>query len=137
MKKIKIILILILVSALSLIIIENWSFFSTKHSISVFFKFNAFDKFINLFDYELPAIANGLYLLGCFLVGYLVASFSGLMTKFKANKIVKNLNSTVASQQEKLSSLRSEVEFLQRNSARPSPKQENESAEPEKELVQE
>ncbi|MBU1169859.1 MAG: hypothetical protein KKD44_09890 [Proteobacteria bacterium] len=112
MKKFKIAFFFLLIAALGIMIKGNWIFFSTKHALVV----NLIYKV-----YEIPAIENGLYLLGFFLSGYLIASFSGLMARFHAKKKIDTLKNTVSSQMEKLSSLNKEVEFLKRNHVRPTP----------------
>lgn len=111
MKKFKIAFFFLLLAAMGIMIWGNWTFFSTKQSLEV----NLIYKV-----YTIPAIENGLYLLGFFLAGYLFASFSGLMTRFHAKKEISTLTETVKSQRENLSSLKKEVEFLQRNHGRAS-----------------
>lgn len=112
MKKFKIAFFFLLIAAMGLILWSNWPFFSTKYplEINLIYKGKV---------YVLPAIENGLYLVAFFLVGYLMASFRGLMTRFQNDRIIKTLNDTVTSQMEKLSSLKKEVEFLKRNNGRP------------------
>lgn len=112
MKKLKLLFLLILAIFLGLVIWDNWTFFSTKHALTINLKFRM---------YQLPEIENGLYLIGCFLIGFLVAYFGSLMARFRSKKAQKELILAVTEQKEAISSLKSEVEFLQRNSAKPKP----------------
>lgn len=118
MKKFKIALFFLLVIAFTILIWGNWEFFSTKNSLQ-----------INLikFVYPLPAIYNGLYLLGCFLVGFLIAMFMGLMKRFQVDRNNKLLKEKVTNQLDRIASLKKEVEFLQRNNSQTSrqPQQSN------------
>ncbi|GAB6096880.1 hypothetical protein JCM14469_31330 [Desulfatiferula olefinivorans] len=110
MKKFKIAFFVLLVAALGIIIRGNWPFFSTQHPLT-----------INLiyYSYTLPAVANGLFLLGCFLVGFLLAWFSGMFSRFQADKTIKGLRAAAKSQTDSIAALKKEVEFLKRNTGRP------------------
>ena len=109
MKKFKIVLYLLLIIALSILVWGNWDFFSARHVL----QFNLV-KVV----YNIPAIPNGLYLLGCFLIGFLAASFRGLMKRFQDKKTNDMLKEKVTTQLDKIASLKKEVEFLQRNNNR-------------------
>jgi hypothetical protein len=110
MKKFKIAFFVLLAAALGVIVWGNWPFFSTQHPLK-----------INLiyYSYSLPAIANGLFLLGFFLAGFLLAWFGGMLSRFHADKTIKGLKATVQSQMDSLAALKKEMEFLKRNTGRP------------------
>jgi uncharacterized coiled-coil protein SlyX len=49
-------------------------------------------------------------IVGAFVIGVLLSYFMTLAGRFKASKIIKNLNDTVAQQQEMISSLKGRME---------------------------
>ena len=105
MKKLKIALLFLILAALFVVVYQNWVFFSTTKALGVNLKYRM---------YQTPEIATGLFFLGCFLVGFIIAYASGLRSKFKANRMVKELNSVIDSQQEKIATLRGEMDILKR-----------------------
>ena len=107
MKKFKIALLFLILVALFVVVYQNWLFFSAVPEPKV-----AVD--LKVWGYQAPDIAHGLYFLGCFLVGFLLAYSSGLMSKFRSSKMVKELNAVIDSQQEKISTLRGEMDLLKR-----------------------
>ena len=109
MKKFKIVLFILVIAALAVLVIGNFDFFSTRHSLQI----NLFNRFV----YTFPAIFNGLYLLGCFLIGILLALYMTLMFRFRTHKELKLLKEKVSSQMDRIASLKKEVEFLQRNNS--------------------
>lgn len=109
MKKFKIVLFFLVIIALIILIAGNFTFFSTKQSLQI----NLLNKYI----YKFPAIYNGLYLLGCFMVGILLTLFMTLMSRFKSKKEIDLLKEKVTSQLDRIASLKKEVEFLKRNNS--------------------
>lgn len=109
MKKFKIVLLILVAVAVAVLVIGNFPFFSTKTSLQL--------NLLNRFVYTFPAIFNGLYFLGCFLVGMLLAFFMTLMYRFRKDKEIKLLKEKVTSQLDRIASLKKEVEFLQRNNS--------------------
>ena len=105
MKKMKIGLFVVLLIDVGGVVYQNLPFFSQKQALSLDLK---------VWAYATPEIPNGLFLLACFLIGFLLAYFGGLVAKFKANKMVKELNGVIDSQQEKISTLRGEMDILKR-----------------------
>lgn len=105
MKKLKFALIFLILVALFVVAYQNRVFLLTTEALSVDLK---------LWGYQSPAIAHGLYFLGFFLVGFLLAYTSGLMARFRSSKMVKELNAVIDSQQEKISTLRGEMDLLKR-----------------------
>ncbi|BCS96430.1 hypothetical protein DSLASN_20620 [Desulfoluna limicola] len=105
MKKFKIALLFLILAALFVVAYQNREFFLATQKLTVDLK---------VWGYQSPDIAHGLYFLGCFLVGFLLAYSSGLVAKFKSGKMVKELNAVIDSQQEKISTLRGEMDLLKR-----------------------
>ncbi|VFQ45513.1 hypothetical protein [Desulfoluna butyratoxydans] len=105
MKKLKFALIFLILVALFVVAYQNWVFLRTTEALSVDLK---------VWGYQSPAIAHGLYFLGFFLLGFLLAYTSGLMARFRSSKMVKELNAVIDSQQEKISTLRGEMDLLKR-----------------------
>jgi len=105
MKKVKFALIFLILAALFVVAFQNRAFLLTTESLTVD---------LTLWAYQAPAIAHGLYFLGFFLLGFLLAYTSGLMARFKSGKMVKELNAAIDSQQEKISTLRGEMDLLKR-----------------------
>ncbi len=119
MNKIKYLFYFILIVALAILVIENPGFFMEKKALVFNLKFRSF---------AIPAIPIGLFILGAFVIGYFMAYVNGLFLRFHAKKTVKTMNARMKVQLDELSSLRKEVEFLQRNPAKKAeaPKQEKE-----------
>ncbi|SCY87663.1 hypothetical protein [Desulfoluna spongiiphila] len=105
MKKLKFALMFLILVALFVVAYQNRVFFLNKEALSVDLK---------LWAYQSPAIAHGLYFLGFFLFGFLLAYTTGLMARFRSSKMVKELNAVIDSQQEKISTLRGEMDLLKR-----------------------
>ena len=105
MKKLKIALLFLILAALFVVVYQNWVFFSATESLGVNLKLRM---------YQTPEIATGLFFIGCFLIGFIIAYASGLKAKFKASRMIKELNAVVDSQQEKISTLRGEMDLLKR-----------------------
>ncbi|WP_300672634.1 LapA family protein [Desulfoluna sp.] len=105
MKKFKIALLFLILAALFVVVYQNWTFFSAKQILAVDLKMKTF---------QTPDIATGLYFLGSFLIGFLLAYTAGLMARFKTKKAAKELNAVIDSQQEKISTLRGEMDLLKR-----------------------
>ena len=103
MKKIKFLLFFLVLAMAGVVVYQNWPYFSAKTLFGIDLKFNA---------YKSPEIANGLLLLGFFTTGFIISYINSLLYKFRTSKIVRELNSTIDSQQEKLSSFRGEIENL-------------------------
>lgn len=112
MKKLKIALLFLILVALFVVVYQNWLFFSAVPEPKVAVDLKILDH--QLWGYQAPDIAHGLYFLGCFLVGFLVAYSASLMSKFRASKMAKELNAVIDSQQEKISTLRGEMDLLKR-----------------------
>ncbi len=105
MKKFKIVLLFLILAVLLVVGYQNWDFFSATKSLVINLK---------LKSYQTPEIPHGLYFLGTFLIGFLMAYTTGLMAKFKTSKMIKELNGAIDSQQEKIATMRSEMDLLKR-----------------------
>jgi uncharacterized integral membrane protein len=103
MKKIKIIFYLLLIICVGIIVYQNWdNYFEVKSVLNINLKF---------WTYSLPAVSNAVFFLGCFIIGYFFAWIAGLFGKFKAANSIKELNNTINAQQDKISTLRSELSY--------------------------
>ena len=124
MNKLKIMLYFILFVALVIVVAENFKYFSTSQSLVFNLKYKS---------WTIPPIPTGLFVFGAFVLGYFFAYVNGLHIRFQTNKTVRTMNARMKVQLDELSSLRKEVEFLQRNPSRtPAPaKKEQEEAVPE------
>jgi uncharacterized integral membrane protein len=100
MKKLKLGFWLIIVLFLVLIIYQNQDFFRATHSLS-----------LNLFvaQYYTPEIPTAVFFLAAFLVGLMIAYIFGLLAQYRAKKTIKNLNSTINSQIEMITSLKQQT----------------------------
>lgn len=110
MKKLKIAFYFLILAALFVVVYQNWAFFSAPQSLSVDLKVRSYHSI------DLP---TGLFLLGTFLIGFLIAYTGGLINRFKAGRMVKELNAVIDSQQEKISALRGEMDLLKRHTPVP------------------
>ncbi|MBW1867315.1 MAG: hypothetical protein JRI38_06180 [Deltaproteobacteria bacterium] len=104
MKKIKIALWVIIFAFIGLVMYQNRVFFMAKQS------FNINLYFID--SYETPEIYNAILFFAFFAVGLLVAYFFSLFSKFKSNKIIKDLKSSVTSSMQQMSVLKQELDSL-------------------------
>jgi hypothetical protein len=107
MKKVKIVLWLLVIGFVALVIYQNQDYFLAKT--------NSLDINLYVRHYQVPEFANGALILGCFLLGFFLAFVMSLSDKFKARKVIRNLNATVESHLEQISVLRGEVEALKRD----------------------
>jgi hypothetical protein len=101
MKKVKIAFWALVVAFLGLIVYQNQEFFLFRNRIG--FNLGVIEP------YTSPAIYNAVLFLGCFVVGFLLAYFSSLFDRFRANKIVRQLNATIEAQKKQIDSLTSEL----------------------------
>ncbi|MBW2591890.1 MAG: hypothetical protein JRE58_02610 [Deltaproteobacteria bacterium] len=104
MKKIKIALWVIIFAFIGLVMYQNRVFFMAKQS------FNINLYFID--NYETTEIYNAILFFAFFAVGLLVAYFFSLFSKFKSNKIIKDLKSSVTSSMQQMSVLKQELDSL-------------------------
>jgi hypothetical protein len=104
MKKVKIGFWLILLAFLLLAGYQNKAFFLQKNSFDLNFWVTA--------PYQTPEIHNAVLFAACFLAGLLIAYLSGLFERFRANKTIKQLNTTMNDQKTQAEQLRSEIEAL-------------------------
>lgn len=100
MKKIKLGFWFIIVVFLVLIIYQNQDFFKATRSLSL-------DLIVA--QYYTPEIPNAVLFLASFLAGLLIAYIFGLLAQFRARKTIKNLNTTINSQIEMITSLKQQA----------------------------
>lgn len=100
MKKIKLGFWLVIVVFLVLIIYQNQDYFKATRSLSL-------DLIIT--QYYTPEIPNAVLFLASFLGGLLIAYIFGLLAQFRARKTIKNLNTTINSQIEMITSLKQQA----------------------------
>jgi uncharacterized integral membrane protein len=120
MKKVKAVFWLLVILFVALVVYQNLDYFLTKTSLQ-----------INLYfaRYHTPALANGVLILGCFLIGFFIAYVVSLSERFRARKAVKSMNATVESHLEQISALRKEIEVIKRGepAAKPEPTETSET----------
>ncbi|MGD8369624.1 MAG: LapA family protein [Desulfobacterales bacterium] len=110
MKKVKVVFWLLVIGFVALVVYQNQDYFLAKKSLEI----NLYVK-----QYHTPPLATGILILGCFLVGFLIAYAVSLSERFKARKVVKNMNATVESHLEQISALRNEIEIIKRGEPAP------------------
>ncbi|MDJ0783406.1 MAG: LapA family protein [Desulfosarcinaceae bacterium] len=100
MKKVKLGFWLIIIVFLVLIIYQNQDFFRATRSLS-----------LNLIiaQYFTPEIPIAVLFLAAFMAGLLIAYIFGLLAQFRARKTIKNLNTTINSQIEMITSLKQQT----------------------------
>ncbi|MFZ3045204.1 MAG: LapA family protein [Desulfatirhabdiaceae bacterium] len=103
MKKIKLIALVLAIGFIAMVFYQNRSFLMIKSNFHI-------DLYVSYFEYS--GISNAVLLAGFFLIGLLIAYFSGLSNRFKSNKTIKDLNAAIASQQQTINSLKSEIDSL-------------------------
>jgi hypothetical protein len=105
MKKLKIALFLVVLAFAGLAVYQNMAYLLLPADLQ-----------LNLWvagPYSLNGVKNAQLILAAFFAGLLIAYFFGLSFRFKTNKIVKNLNATVNSHVDTISSLKSELTKVQ------------------------
>lgn len=100
MKKFKLILGILILAFLGLVIYQNQIYFLTEQELML----NLYFK-----HYTFPPIANGLYFLGCFAIGFLIMFFFSLVSKFRSKGEIKKLIAENTAHQEAIESLREEL----------------------------
>lgn len=107
MKKVKVVFWLLVIAFVALVVYQNQGYFMAKESLKI-------DLYVTQ-PYHTPALATGILVLACFVVGFLIAYVMTLSERFKARKAVRNMNATMESQMDQISALKSEVENLKRS----------------------
>lgn len=103
MKKIKNALWIIIIGFIGLVMFQNKDFFMARQSFGVDLGF---------VNYEIPEIYNAILFFAFFAIGLLVAYCFSLFGKYKANKIIKDLKTSVTSNMEQMSALKNELDAL-------------------------
>lgn len=111
MKNLKMVLSVLIIILIGLVIYQNKDFFLQKPDLSL----NLF--FINWENNG--KLNNAIIFAGCFLLGILISYFFSLSGRFRANKTIKNLSTTVDSQVQKISELTRQNEALKAGSGTP------------------
>jgi len=100
MKKIKIVILLIILVFVGIVIFQNRAFFMAEQSLVINLLFA---------EYNMPGIANIVLFLTCFFIGLLIGYIYFIFIRFKLNKTIRRLNSTINSHQEIISDLEKDV----------------------------
>ena len=104
MKKIRIAFLLVALGFFGLVIYQNIGYLSTSANLQMSLWIAG--------PYSI-GIVNAQLILGAFFAGLLIAYFYGLPYRFKNNKMIKDLNSTLNSQVETIKALKSELSQYQ------------------------
>jgi len=100
MKKFKIAFWILVFAFLALVCYQNKAFFRAPLSLQVNLGFTS---------YATPELQVWVFFIALFIVGIILTYFSGLPSKFRTGKMIKTLNTTIASQRNELAALKSEV----------------------------
>ena len=109
MKKAKLFLALfvVIVAALAgVVVFQNIPYLIEKRAFT--FTISLMD-FFN-YHYNFPAIENGLYFIGCFFAGLLLAYATLLKSLFNSKQTIKALNQTIETDRKKISSLNQQMD---------------------------
>ena len=103
MKKAKMAFWLILIAFLALLAYQNWDFFMSQHGLR-----------INLLvvDYNTPELQNAILFLIFFFAGLLISYFFTLFERFKSQRAIKSLSSSLEMCQKLLDELKKENQLL-------------------------
>ncbi len=101
MKKVKIVFWILVIAFLLLLGFQNKAFFTEKNAF-------ALDLFITD-AYMTKEIYNGVTFAVCFLAGLVLAYLSGLLERFRSNKIIKQLHADIERQRQEMESLQTEL----------------------------
>ena len=88
---------------IGIFIFQNQDFFMAKQSFGIDIIFT---------NYKTPDLHNAILFGGIFLIGFIISYIFTLIDRFKFRKVVKSLGDTIASQNEKITSLINELESL-------------------------
>ncbi len=100
MKKVKIVILVIILVFVGIVIFQNRAFFMAEQSLVINLMFA---------EYKMPGIANIVLFLICFFIGLLIGYFYFIFIRFKLNKTIRRLNSTINSHLEIISDLEKDV----------------------------
>ena len=103
MKKATLILWLIIFGFIALFIFQNQPFFLAKH---------AFNLNLGIKQYAVPELYNAILVLFFFFAGLIVAHLFSLSARFKAKRMIKRLNTTIAGHINDMAELKGEVNKL-------------------------
>ena len=101
MKQVKIVFWILIIAFIALFVYQNQSLFLAKQTIRLDLQFAS---------YEFPELSNVILLMACFLSGLLISYFFGLSGRYRSKKMIKNLNTTIVSLQQKISTLKRSLE---------------------------
>lgn len=107
MKKVKFALLLAVLAALAVVYFANQEYFLAKQSLEIS---------MNYHFYTTPEIPNGLFFLGCFMIGLFIALAYAGAIKYRAYKAIKLLNGTINEQSVTIGELQTRVEVLEQAS---------------------
>ena len=116
MTKMKVFFWIVLFCLLGLVIYQNRSFFLADQSLGIH---------LGVADYQTPRLPIALYMVGMFLLGWLIAYLSGAADRFHSGKQIKKLQQTIQSQQGAIDAMKADVAVLKAG-----PAKEPESEEP-------
>jgi hypothetical protein len=103
MKKATLILWLIIFGFIALFIFQNQPFFLAKH---------AFNLNLGIKQYAVPELYNAILVLVFFFAGLLVAYLFSFSARFKAKRMLKKLNITIAAHINEMAELKGEINKL-------------------------
>lgn len=99
MRKLKLFLAVVFLGVFGLLIFENRALFGQWY---------AFDFNFIFYKYRAPKMVVGVYFIAVFLMGFLIAYFSGLMDKYRARRTIRSLENQLAAREEGAPALQSE-----------------------------
>ena len=106
MKNVKVVFWLLILGFVALVVYQNKDIFLADHILSLDLGFK---------KYQTPEFANGLLVLGCFLVGFLFSYFFSLSERFRSKKMIKDLKGSYDANSGQVAALKEEVETLRRD----------------------
>lgn len=103
MKKAKMAFWGIIVAFVALVAYQNWDFFMSTHALR-----------INLIavDYQTPQLQNIILFLIFFFAGLLISYFSNLFERYRSNKTIKGLKTSLEQNQKMLEALKNEIDSI-------------------------
>jgi uncharacterized integral membrane protein len=101
MKKATVIIWAIITVLIGIVFYDNWDIISNKISLSL--------RFV---EKPLPPLPIFIYLIIFFFFGFIIAYLFNFSSRFKAKRTIKKLNAAIASHEDEVSSLKSELNTL-------------------------
>jgi len=106
MKTIKYLFWLIILVLLGILIYQNLDYFMAATALN-------YDLKVSTWQWTIPELPNIAYFGICFLLGFILAGFKGIVGKYRSNKEIKAKDITITTLNAEITTLKTELEVFQ------------------------